>query len=116
MKRRIGVLSILGIMVVFASPAFALTATWKNNTESDMKEYVVYLCKVKGCTVIQEAAQQVAVVPFNPSVTPSWPIPTGIDGTLAVSAKDTSGNESGLSNQVPFDQSKPSIPSGLAVK
>lgn len=114
--RRLGAFFIFGIVLAVSPPAFALTATWKNNTEPDMKEYVVYLCKVKGCTVIQDAAQQVAVVPFNAAVVPTWAIPTGIDGTLAVSAKDTSGNESGLSNQVPFDQSKPSTPSGLAVK
>jgi len=54
------------LCLLLASPAFALTATWKNNTESDMKEYAVYMCKVKGCTVVRESAQQVAVVPFNP--------------------------------------------------
>lgn len=114
--RRLGALFIFGIMIVAASPAFALTATWKNNVEPDMKEYVVYMCKVKGCTVVREAAQQVAIVPFNAAVVPTWTLPAQIEGTLAITAKDTSGNESDLSNQVPFDQSKPSIPSGLAVK
>ena len=104
------------LCLLLATPAFALTATWKNNVEPDMKEYVVYMCKVKGCTVVREAAQQVAIVPFNAAVVPSWVLPTQIEGTLAVTAKDTSGNESDLSNQVPFDQSKPSTPSGLAVK
>ena len=103
-------------ILLATAPAFALTATWKNNTESDMKDYVVYLCKVKGCVVQQDPAQQAAVIPFNAAVVPTWQIPNGFEGTLAVSARDTSGNESGLSNQVPFDTSKPGTPSGLAVK
>jgi hypothetical protein len=97
------------------SPAFALTATWKNNTESDMKEYAVYMCKVKGCTVVREAAQQVAIVPFNAAVVPTWVLPNVIEGTLAVTARDTSGNESELSNQVPFDSQAPKAPTGALV-
>jgi hypothetical protein len=104
----------LGFLLLTA-PAFALTASWKQNTETDMKEYVVYMCKVKGCTVVQDAAQQVAIVPFNASVAPTWVLPNIIEGTLAVSARDTSGNESELSNQVPFDTQAPKAPTGALV-
>jgi hypothetical protein len=115
MIRRLGALFAFGI-VLATSPVFALTATWKNNTEPDMKDYLVYMCKVKGCVVQQIPAQHVATVPFNAAVVPTWVMPSDIEGTLAVTARDTSGNESGLSNQVPFDLSKPSTPSGLATK
>lgn len=112
--RQLGALFFFGIILA-VSPAFALTATWKNNTESDMKEYAVYMCKVKGCTVVREAAQQVAIVPFNAAVAPTWVLPNAIEGTLAVTARDTSGNESELSNQVPFDSQAPKIPTGALV-
>ena len=104
----------LGLLMV-STPAFALTATWKNNIEPDMKEYAVYMCKVKGCTVVREAAQQVAIVPFNAAVVPTWVLPNVIEGTLAVTARDISGNESELSNQVPFDTQAPKAPTGALV-
>lgn len=109
MKRILLVVSCL----LCSTPAFALTATWKANSEPDMKEYVVYMCKVKGCTVQQNPTQQVAVVPH--SAAPSWILPNQIEGTLAVSAKDQDGNESGLSNQVPFDSLAPASPSSVGV-
>lgn len=101
------------MVLVSVVPAFALTATWTPNTEADMKEYVMYMCKVKGCVVAQSADQQVAVIPH--SQTPSWVLPASIEGTIAVSARDTSGNESGLSNQAPFDSAPPKAPAGAVV-
>ena len=109
MKRILLVVSCL----LCSTPAFALTATWKANSEPDMKEYVVYMCKVKGCTVQQNPTQQVAVVPH--SAAPSWILPNQIEGTLAVSAKDQDGNESELSNQVPFDSLAPASPAGASI-
>jgi hypothetical protein len=96
--------------------SFALTADWVNNTEPDMKEYTVYMCKVKNCTVEQIASQKVATVPYTVgNQRPSWPIPNGIEGTLAVTASDTSGNESPLSNQVKFDSLTPGAPAGVTI-
>lgn len=96
--------------------ASALTAEWVNNTEPDMKEYSVYVCKVKGCTVEQIPSQKIATVPYTAGThKPTWAIPNGIEGTLAVSASDTSGNESGLSNQVKFDSLTPGAPTGVIV-
>jgi len=99
-----------------ASPVFALTASWDRNTEPDMKEYGVYMCNVKGCTVEKTPAQQVAVVP-HPTVAGrvQWIVPTATEGTLAVTARDTSGNESELSNQVPFDMLAPKAPTAASV-
>ena len=101
------------VLFLSATPAFALTATWKANSEPDMKEYVVYMCKSKGCVVQQVASEQVAVVAH--STNPSWVLPNNIEGSLAVSARDTSGNESGLSNQVPFDGLAPKAPTEASV-
>lgn len=106
------------IIAVLLSPlsAFALTAEWINNTEPDMKEYTVYMCKVKACIVEQVPSQKIATVPYTAGTQkPTWAIPNGIEGTIAVSASDTSGNESGLSNQVKFDSLTPGAPTGVIV-
>lgn len=110
MKRVLGAFMML---MVFASSAFALTASWTPNTEPDMKEYGVYACKVKGCIVERVPAQRIATVQ-HPTV--KWIFPADlIEGTLAVSALDDVGNESGLSNQVPFDLQAPKNPAGVLV-
>lgn len=99
--------------MVFASSAFALTASWTPNTEPDMKEYGVYACKQKGCAVEKVPVQRVATVQ-HPTAT--WVLPTDlIEGTLAVTALDDVGNESELSNQVPFDLQAPKNPAGVLV-
>lgn len=107
------------LLVLWLSPlpAFALTAEWERNTEPDMKEYAVYMCETKGCTVSQTPIMQKAVVPHPlQGVKPTWPVPDNKEGAIAVSARDASGNESPLSNVVPFDSLKPLTPAGLAVK
>lgn len=113
MKRLVGIL--LGTFLLVPS-AFALTASWDRNPESDVKEYGVYMCTVKGCTVEKIPAQQVAVVP-HPTVLGrvQWVMPNAVEGTLAVTARDTSGNESELSNQVPFDSLAPKAPTAASV-
>lgn len=105
---------LLTLALVFVSTsAFALTASWQPNTEPDLKEYGVYACKVKGCVVEKIPAQRVATV-THPTV--KWIFPADlIEGTLAVTALDQSGNESGLSNQVPFDLQAPKTPAGVLV-
>ncbi len=107
------VLGAFMILMVFASSAFALTASWTPNTEPDMKEYGVYACKVKGCVVERVPAQRIATVQ-HPTV--KWILSADlIEGTLAVTALDDVGNESGLSNQVPFDLQAPKNPAGVLV-
>lgn len=113
--RRVGVLSLLTLTLA-VTPAFALTASWNPNAETDMKEYGVYMCKVKGCAVQRIPEQQVAVVPHvNGTARPTWVLPNQLEGTLAVTARDTSGNESELSNQVPFDSLAPKVPTDASV-
>lgn len=106
--------SILTVLFsLLASSAFALTASWQPNTEPDMAGYNVYVCKVKGCVVQKDTTQKVGMVQ-HPTV--KWVLPTDfIEGTLAVTAFDLAGNESGLSNQVPFDLQAPKTPVGVLV-
>jgi hypothetical protein len=109
--KQFGIAFFLSLLIV--SPSFALTASWQPNTEPDMKEYGIYACKVKGCTVQRDISQRIATVP-HPTV--KWALtPDLIEGSLALTAIDTSGNESPLSNQAPFDLQAPKIPAGVLV-
>lgn len=114
-------LKLIGTILVFALlPGMALGQTlpvcneksalaWDMNTESDMKEYVLYHGPESGIT---KGGANVAtvVIPHDPStatdngdgtftVVHSLALPEG-DTFMAVSAKDTSENETGLSNEV----------------
>lgn len=103
--------------LLISTQAFALTAEWIRNTDSDMKEYRMYLCEGKGCAV-QQATANIAGTIVQPAVgvVPTWPVPNAKVGAIAVSAVDTSGNESPLSNTVTFDTVTPGTPSGLTIK
>ena len=106
-----------GLLLIISSQAFALTAEWVRNVESDMKEYRMYLCEGASCTIAKTPAMMAATIP-QPAVgaIPKWVIPAGKTGSIAVSAVDTSGNESPLSNIVFFDLTPPPAPTGLTVK
>lgn len=112
---RIGLL--VGCFLLISSQAFALTAEWNRNSETDMKEYHMYMCETANCTVSKTPALIKGTVP-QPAVgvVPSWPIPAGKSGSLAVTALDTSGNESPLSNVIFFDQTPPATPTGVVTK
>lgn len=97
-------------LLVLACPAFALTATWQKNTETDMKDYGVYMCFTKGCTAVKNAAMFQSYVSHVAGVNPSYPIPPNIEGAVAISARDLSLNESGVTVSVPFDQVGPQVP------
>lgn len=117
MKRYITSLLLVLTVLVFAGPAFALTATWNKNTETDMKDYGVYMCFTKGCIVVKSTAMLQSYVSHAASVlTPSFPIPLNAEGTVAVTARDLMGNESVLSVSVPFDQVAPPPPASLTVQ
>lgn len=102
----------LVLCLAFAVSADAASLLWDRNTEADMDHYNVYACFTSGCTVLQNSAMKqgpsIAQTPIG-SV-PSWTLPTGQEGKVAVSAVDNATNESGLSVALPFDAKAPSIP------
>lgn len=94
--------------------AHAATLRWDRNTEPDMALYEIYTCTPNPtCTVQQTAVSRIGTVnQVAVGVIPSFPIPAGTEGKIAVSASDTAGNESGLSVPVPFDAKAPAVPVG----
>lgn len=112
---RLGLL--IGFFLSISSQAFALTAEWNRNTEADVKEYGMYMCETANCTVSKSPAMLKATIPQTVAgVSPTWPMPDGKIGAIAVTAKDQSGNESPLSNTVVFDTATPGTPTGLTIK
>lgn len=108
---------LVGFFLLISTQAFALTAEWNRNAESDMKEYRMYLCEGLACTVQKVPGQLVGTIPqVAASVIPQWVMPDGKIGAISVTAVDTSGNESPLSNVVTFDTLTPGAPTGLTVK
>jgi hypothetical protein len=114
MKRLLfDIIGVLGIVLGMAIAANAATLTWDRNTEADMKDYAVYACFVKNCTVVQGVLSlQTGFVPQPiAGVIPTYTLNlVGKEGAVAVSARDLTGNESTLSVQVPFDDKAPSAP------
>ena len=98
--------------VLAASFAQAATLTWDRNVEADLKDYHVYACFTAGCTIVPSATTlQGSVLQPAVGVVPSFVIDvTGKEGKVAVSARDLTLNESGLSVQVPFDAKAPGAP------
>ena len=115
MKAWLMVLAILALAVT----AQAQTLTWDRNSEPDMKDYQVWACFTPSCVVIKSASTlQPGTVPQTaPGVKPVYVLDlTGKEGALAVSARDTSNNESALSVPVPFDKVTPQPPVGLTLQ
>lgn len=99
-------------LTLWSAPADAKDLLWDRNTESDMQDYQVWGCQTANCVVIKTQANLLATVPQVPVGTvPKWTLPaTMTQGSLAVSARDNSLNESGLSVPVPFDLVAPVVP------
>lgn len=95
--------------------AYALTLEWDRNTESDMATYHVYACATAPCEAGVQAGQVT-----HPTTTLHLPDPP-VTTHFSVTAKDTSGNESGRSNTVTKtvvpvpDHTPPSAPAGLSI-
>lgn len=107
------------LTLLSATAAQSATLDWDRNAEPDMKDYQVWACFTPSCVVIKNAASQFgAPIPQSPSgVRPSSVIDTtGKEGAFAVSARDLSLNESGLSVAVPFDKVAPKTPTGPALQ
>lgn len=111
------VMVLVFLIVFFIGKAHALTLQWDRNVESDVKDYGVYACFVKGCAVVKSTATlQTFVGQSVVGSFPIWPLPPGIEGAVSVTARDTSLNESGLSVSVFFDAAAPSIPVNPVLK
>ncbi len=104
----------MGIIVWFGFglSAEAADLVWDRNGESDMKDYQVWACFTPNCVVTKSATTLQGTVP-QPAVgaIPKFTIDlTNKEGAMAVSARDQSTNESGLSVSVPFDVKAPAVP------
>lgn len=84
----------------------AATVTWpRNNIDLDVQDYGVYACFTRGCVLTQSPATlQGYVAQTSVGVDPTYTLNiVNQVGLVAVSARDTSLNESGLSNIPNFD-------------
>ena len=112
----------LGLLCVsFIFPVMGNAADrveWDRNTESDMSHYRIYLCQTLGCTVQQNSTMLQSTSVAQPPVgsKPFYLLPATKEGSVAISAVDVSGNESGISVSVPFDLKAPLIPVNPVVK
>lgn len=112
MTRYFYLLILLFILEGLSVLSYGATLEWDRNTEADMRDYEVYTCTPNPtCTVQQLPANRIGVVPqVAMGTVPSFVIPAGIEGKIAVSASDLSGNKSGLSVSLPFDAKAPLVP------
>ncbi len=106
--------AVLTFLAVFllATPAMAKDLLWDRNTESDMSHYNAAYCQTKGCIVATDPATVISpnIPQVAAGVVPKFTLPNDVEGTVAVTATDTSGNKSGLSVAVPFDAKAPGVP------
>ena len=117
--KRVLVLS-LWIVLFVAHPAWAThrTASWVAPTTNadgtpltDLAGYNVYRCSATPCMRTTGTLLGTVTAPAT-----SFPLPHGFQGFLAVTAFDTSGNESVESDTAPFDGLAPTAPGGLQVQ
>lgn len=118
MTYRILVLTLLTLGLT--GPAHALTLEWDRNSEPDMLEYRIYVCRTADCKVVVSTPARKASVPqVAEGKVPSWVIPSdlvGKPGAVAIAARDKSGNQSALSVQLPFDDEAPAVPTNPRFK
>ena len=112
-----GCLVLLCCLILGASPVFAASLLWDRNTEPDMKDYGVYACLAPGCVPAKTLAMlQGFIVQVPSGGTPQWPIPITKEGSVGVTARDLTLNESGLSVPINFDALAPSVPGNPRVQ
>lgn len=102
-------------ILAFAIPVTATASTleWDRNGETDMKDYQVWACFTPNCIVVKSATtlQPGPVAQPVPGAVPSYSLDiTSREGSVAISARDQSLNESVLSVSVPFDAKAPGAP------
>lgn len=103
----------LFVSLFFVGMAQASVLEWDRNSETDLKDYQVWICLTQNCVVIKSAStlQPTTVPQTAVGLKPTFTIDlSGKEGSAAVTARDGSLNESELSVQVPFDFKAPSIP------
>lgn len=112
-------LIILAILAcAFTAQAAVITFAWDANTESDLAGYRIYKSTTSG-QYTYGAANAVAAVG---KVTTATATVTGAEGTkfyFVCTAYDTSGNESGPSNEVNYtipDTTPPAAPKGFIAR
>lgn len=106
------------IVLLWSSTAHAATISvwWDPNKEADIKGYRVYICPTNPC-VKASAVMKADILHPQTAVQ----ITVDASGFVAATAYDTTGNESGLSNTLPFtiipqvDTTPPAAPSNLNV-
>jgi len=111
MMKRILFVSVLALAL--SRQAQAATLTWDRNAESDMKDYQVWACFTPSCVVAKTPGMLQPGTVLQPATgtKPQYILDiAGKEGAAAISARDQSLNESGLSVPVPFDQKAPAIP------
>ena len=102
----------LGLTLLMGT-AHAATLTWDRNSEPDLQDYRLWACFTPGCVVVQSTAmlQPGAILQSDVGVRLSVVLEWATrEGAVAVSARDRSGNESGLSVALPFDYRAPAVP------
>lgn len=114
---RIGLLVCCVLLGSLGSLSYAATLTWDRNAEPDLKDYQVWACFTPSCVVIKSPGtlQPGPVLQPASGQTPQYTLDiAGKEGAAAISARDQSLNESGLSVSVPFDQKAPAVPANPA--
>ena len=105
---------------LWSAPVEAKELFWDRNSEADMQDYQVFACETAGCVIPDPplpSTLRATIAQPALGVQPTWTLPTTLTvGTLAVRARDTSSNVSGLSVQVPFDQVAPAVPRNPALR
>lgn len=106
------------LALVFPVSALAATLEWDRNGENDMKDYQVWACFLPNCTVLKLPGNLMGVV-SQPAVgvKPSFALDLADkEGTISVSARDLSTNESGLSVPLNFDKVAPLTPANTTLR
>ncbi|MEK7767711.1 MAG: fibronectin type III domain-containing protein, partial [bacterium] len=95
---------------------FALRLNWTLNAETDVREYGVYRSTNAGVT---QVSSHVVTLVLSPGTTrEDGGLTNGATYYYKLSARDTSGNESGLSTEasaIPYDNLAPAAPTGLGL-
>lgn len=112
-------LLLASVLLLCPISAFAATLTWDRNSEPDMQDYQVWACFTPNCVVIKSPGMLQPGTVVQPAVgaKPTYTMDlAGKTGSLAVSARDTSLNESELSLPVNFDKLPPATPANLMLQ